>query len=93
MVTNVDPKLRIIADRQRIEQAFMNLISNAYQAIQGEGEVKIRAFSSNDGKVKIRIRDTGKGISPITYLGYLTPFSPRRMSGRVQDWDYLLLMT
>ena len=82
VVTNVDPKLRIIADRQRIEQAFMNLISNAYQAIQGEGEVRIRAFSSNDGRVKIRIRDSGKGISPDNLPRIFDPFFTTKDVGK-----------
>jgi len=62
IVTHIDDGLRIRADRQRIEQAFMNLISNAFQAIEGDGEVVVRAIASDDGFVKVRIRDTGKGI-------------------------------
>lgn len=82
VVTNVDPKIRIMADRQRIEQAFMNLISNAYQAIQGEGEINIRAFSSNDGRVKIRIRDTGKGISRENLPRIFDPFFTTKDVGK-----------
>ncbi len=86
VVTNVDPKIRIMADRQRIEQAFMNLISNAYQAIQGEGdgegEVRIRAFSSNDGRVKIRIRDSGKGISSENLPRIFDPFFTTKDVGK-----------
>jgi signal transduction histidine kinase len=82
VVTNVDPKIRIIADRQRIEQAFMNLISNAYQAIQGEGEVRIRAFSSSDGRIRIRIRDTGKGISHENLPRIFDPFFTTKDVGK-----------
>ncbi len=82
VVTNIDPKIRIMADRQRIEQALMNLISNAYQAIQGEGEVKIRAFSSNDGRIKIRIRDTGKGISHENLPRIFDPFFTTKDVGK-----------
>lgn len=82
VVTNIDTKLWIMADRQRIEQAFMNLISNAYQAIQCEGEIRIRAFSSNDGKVKIRIRDTGKGISRENLPRVFDPFFTTKDVGK-----------
>ncbi|MGC8604659.1 MAG: ATP-binding protein [Desulfomonilaceae bacterium] len=82
VVTNIDPKICIMADRQRIEQALMNLISNAYQAIQGEGEVRIRAFYSNDGRVKIRIKDSGKGIPSDNLSRIFDPFFTTKDVGK-----------
>ena len=82
IVTNIDPKVRIMADRQRIEQAIMNLVSNAFHAIQDEGEVRIRVFTSNDGKVKIRIRDTGKGISHENLPKVFDPFFTTKDVGK-----------
>ncbi|MGC8659955.1 MAG: ATP-binding protein [Desulfomonilaceae bacterium] len=82
IITNIDPKIRIMADKQRIEQAFMNLVSNAFQAIESEGEVRIRAFSSNDGRVKIRIRDTGKGISEENVTRIFDPFFTTKDVGK-----------
>ncbi len=40
----------------------MNLISNAAQAIDGEGTVRIRAHKNADGVVRVVIHDTGRGI-------------------------------
>jgi two-component system, NtrC family, sensor kinase len=82
IVTNIDPKVRIMADRQRIEQAIMNLVLNAFHAIQDEGEVRIRVFTSNDGKVKIRIRDTGKGISHENLPKVFDPFFTTKDVGK-----------
>lgn len=62
IVTNIDDHLRVFMDRRRMEQVFVNLISNAFQAIEGEGEVRVRALRSQDGTVKIRVTDTGRGI-------------------------------
>ncbi len=62
VVVEIDPKLFVRVDRQKIEQAFTNLLSNAFQALDGEGEVKIRALSKRDGMIQIRISDSGKGI-------------------------------
>jgi signal transduction histidine kinase len=56
------PNVTIFADKQRIQQAFMNLIGNAIQACRAEGEVRIRAEGSYDGMVTMIIRDTGTGI-------------------------------
>ena len=45
----------------RISQVFMNLLANACQAIRGQGDVWIRAFSHN-GEVVVEIEDNGAGI-------------------------------
>jgi signal transduction histidine kinase len=58
----IPPNLTIFADKQRIQQAFMNLIGNAIQACRAEGEVRIRAEGSYDEMVTMIIRDTGTGI-------------------------------
>jgi signal transduction histidine kinase len=58
----VNPDLTIVGDRQRIQQAFMNLITNAIQSIDDQGTIKIKARKNTYGSVVIRIKDTGKGI-------------------------------
>jgi two-component system, NtrC family, sensor kinase len=82
ITTHVDPGLRIYADRQRIEQAFINLISNAVQAIEGEGEVVIRAMIDSDGMVSVRIRDTGKGIAEEDIPRVFDPFFTTKDVGK-----------
>ncbi len=47
----------------KLNQAFMNLLVNACHAIEDEGEIAVRT-SAADGRVEIRIEDTGHGISP-----------------------------
>jgi ligand-binding sensor domain-containing protein/signal transduction histidine kinase len=44
-----------------INQVFMNVLMNASQAVEGEGEINIRTFR-NDARACIRIADTGRGI-------------------------------
>ena len=45
----------------KLGQVFMNLLSNAFHAIQGKGDVWIRTHSSN-GTVDVEIEDNGLGI-------------------------------
>ncbi|GAB5046543.1 ATP-binding protein [Thermodesulfovibrio sp. TK110] len=45
LVIDVEENLTIYADKQRIQQVLLNLIKNAIQASEPEGEVKIRAYS------------------------------------------------
>ena len=57
------PEPCIYGDRLQLMQLFMNLIVNAYQAMSGnEGEVTIQS-ELKDGKVKVSVRDTGKGMT------------------------------
>jgi len=55
----VIPKLKCLPDR--LNQVFMNLLTNAIHAIDGEGEIHLRTFQENNWIV-MEIRDTGRGI-------------------------------
>jgi len=50
----------------QLNQVFMNILLNAVQAIVAKGIIKIKTYA-DDGKVYIKISDTGKGI-PSEYL-------------------------
>lgn len=45
-----------------VNQVFMNILVNAYQSIEGLGEITIKTYFQ-DGNIFITIKDTGKGIS------------------------------
>jgi signal transduction histidine kinase len=63
LVMNVDPDLPTIrADRQRIYQAMLNIVSNACKFTQ-QGEIEIQARRI-DESVALSVRDTGPGIAP-----------------------------
>lgn len=55
---------RIVADRQRITQAMMNLAQNAVQHTTSEDSIAIGSAVSGN-KVRFWVRDTGEGIAPI----------------------------
>ena len=60
---SVEPDLIVIADRQRLEQVLMNLLSNALKYTPTGGSIVVEA--KRDGAhVRLRVRDTGKGIAP-----------------------------
>jgi signal transduction histidine kinase len=46
-----------------INQVFMSLLTNAVEAIEGEGSITIRTANKN-GDIRIAISDTGAGIAP-----------------------------
>ena len=71
------PDLMIEANKVRLSRALINLIDNALKAIDfKKGEIYIKAEKLTD-KIKISIRDNGKGIAPdkinnIWEIGYTT---------------------
>jgi signal transduction histidine kinase len=57
----------------KLGQVFMNLLSNAFHAIQGKGDVWIRTRSSN-GAVDVEIEDNGSGIPKENLNRIFEPF-------------------
>jgi nitrogen fixation/metabolism regulation signal transduction histidine kinase len=48
-------------DRDKLKQAFLNLLSNALEAMSAGGTLTVTAHVAEDG-VRVSIRDTGEGI-------------------------------
>jgi signal transduction histidine kinase len=57
-----DSSLSVDADPTMLRQALMNLAVNAVQAMPHGGALKIQCENGRDGRVQIRVRDTGQGI-------------------------------
>lgn len=82
-------------DRGQIEQVILNLLVNAWQAMPGGGELRIRIvnevldkktaghFQSKPGKyVKISVEDTGMGMDERTRDRVFEPFFTTKEMGR-----------
>lgn len=77
MEVAVDPEtLEVTADYQLIEQVLINLVKNAFRALEGtdEPEVTLRGYMDSDGKVVIDVRDNGPGISQDNIQKIFIPF-------------------
>ena len=58
---NCDPGLRVRADREKVEQVLVNLMTNAIKFTEPNGEITLECASAED-HVTIRVSDTGRGI-------------------------------
>src|SRR5262245_3352044 len=63
----------VLLDRQLFEQALLNLLLNAQQAMPGGGEVTIQGRQEG-GDVILSVIDTGKGMSPDVLAKAFKPF-------------------
>jgi signal transduction histidine kinase/CHASE3 domain sensor protein len=65
--------LRVMADRQRLQQVLVNLVGNAIKFTPDGGSVRVGAL--RDGtSAAIRVRDTGPGIPPDRLQAIFEPF-------------------
>ncbi|HZU80412.1 MAG TPA: PAS domain S-box protein [Acidimicrobiales bacterium] len=72
----IDPSagLGVLADRQRLLQVLLNLISNAVKYNRPGGSVEISAEPRPDGTVRVSVADTGRGIRPEDMDRVFEPF-------------------
>ncbi|MEO5675690.1 MAG: ATP-binding protein [Chitinophagales bacterium] len=71
----------INAHKGQLNQVFMNLLTNAIDAIENNGKIFITTSSENKN-VKIFIRDTGKGINAELIQKIFDPFFTTKEVGK-----------
>jgi signal transduction histidine kinase len=74
----------VFADGKQMQQVFLNIILNAFQAMPGGGVLQITTgrSSRNDGEfVRVDISDTGQGIPTQILEKIFTPFYTTKAQG------------
>lgn len=64
----------IFSDHGSLQQIFLNLINNSFQAMENGGHIEIWADRQNEGHVIIHFWDNGGGISPKDQEKIFEPF-------------------
>jgi signal transduction histidine kinase len=63
--TTIEPRVACVeADPTMLRQALLNLVKNAVQAMPHGGRLEAGLHTSRDGRVELRLEDTGVGIPP-----------------------------
>jgi PAS domain S-box-containing protein len=77
------PLLSMDADRTRLKQVLINLVSNAVKYNRSGGRVTVAVEQAADGQASIRVDDTGLGIADEHLAGLFEPFQrgPHERSG------------
>ena len=73
-------KVIVNCDSRKLEAVFTNLITNAIQAVEGEGEIKIKTLDDDDFAL-IKIEDSGPGISKTTMKQIFEPLFTTKDTG------------
>ena len=72
----------IAVDSDRINQVFLNLFLNSIEAMEAGGELSIAVdFNSATEMMKIKVKDTGKGIAPVDIGNIFDPYFTTKQSG------------
>ncbi len=64
----------VLADRGRLHQTLLNLLSNAAKYNREDGEMHVTCAGIGEGTVRLSIRDTGLGLTPEELGQLFTPF-------------------
>lgn len=62
--TDREPACYVFADRQRLKQILINLLSNGIKYNRHGGSVSVSSFVPSPGLLRIQVTDTGPGIAP-----------------------------
>ena len=77
----ISPDLWITMDRGHLHQILWNLLLNAAEAIEDEGQIEIEMFPLKNKHVCVKITDNGCGISKETLTSIFDPFFTTKPSG------------
>jgi two-component system, NtrC family, sensor histidine kinase HydH len=74
-------QLSIEADEQLLRQALFNLLLNAIQAVDGNGEIQIVAEKRNGNEASLEVRDNGPGVPPDRRTEIFKPYFTTQRKG------------
>jgi two-component system NtrC family sensor kinase len=65
---------RIASDRGQLQQVFLNILNNAFDAVEDGGQVAITSFEIDVDTVGVSIQDNGQGMTQETMAHLFEPF-------------------
>jgi len=72
---------KILGDAEQLEEVFLNIITNAYQAMPEGGVIEISSDNFQNLYAQIQITDTGIGIPAANFKNIFMPFFSTKSQG------------
>ncbi len=83
----------IQADRTRVKQVLINLLTNAIKYNRVGGRVDVRCTKGMSGRTRISVQDSGEGLSPDKLAQLFQPFNRLGQEGGGQEGTGIGLVT
>lgn len=78
----IDPALKVMAGRIRLEQVLVNLLQNAFEALEATPDPTVRlTVAEAEGWVTLKVIDNGPGLKPEVLDQLFTPFVTTKPKG------------
>jgi PAS domain S-box-containing protein len=82
VLTDFGPLGTCVANQNALRQIFLNLITNAVQAMPNGGELRIRTAPLDGGRIRLEFSDTGVGIPAEHLQDIFNPFFTTKAPGQ-----------
>ncbi|USB34005.1 sensor histidine kinase [Paenibacillus sp. YPG26] len=77
---DIPPLLEVKGNSSKFKQAFINIIKNSIEALQGQGEIQIWAYE-REGQIYIHVKDNGEGMSAAELARLGEPYFSNKSKG------------
>ena len=73
----------VLVDRIQIQQVILNLVRNAFEAMEelAHRRLQISSLRERSGKIRVTISDSGPGLDPELAEGLFQPFNSTKIEG------------
>ena len=83
--TELETPYFVKADSTRMKQILINLLSNAIKYNKAGGTVVVKCIATAPGRIRIRVEDTGEGLSPEKVDHLFQPFNRLGQEARAEQ--------
>ena len=75
----------VVADRTRLKQVIINLLSNGIKYNEAQGTVIVDCTETTPGRIRVSVTDSGAGLPPEEVAQLFQPFNRLGQEGGGQE--------